>query len=423
METDSYGTAHTTIYSDKHPATREDCDVRSSEPETSDHVDRVHHPVKFSPPDARSKVHGARPLLLIKTSRVARDPVSALAAGYARRWICRPYLARIIRSYILFFRFLRPMMRCWRCGKWNEAGDECAKAAGCSSNLSARPAVTSMNPATVFADNAARRFRRQPQTAENPRGKSFNPSATRAGAQADHGAVCGYPELNKPDDSLGDPELGMRRLAPVLALMKDAVTNMTAPSINPKATESWPCSARRGPTRIMPFAAASRRWRCGTRSPSSTIRNCRSASGSIPARWSFRAWRIPSSDPMTPPAPMCTSQTAWSRWRKPTAFSSRRHLGAARQFVEVEALGAQAVRGLAVPIEVFKLTALRNAPASEVFRSGIRLDRLVGRNEQFAALERELAETRRKRPRGRGRRRSRNRQEPPLLRVCRRLPS
>jgi class 3 adenylate cyclase/tetratricopeptide (TPR) repeat protein len=63
---------------------------------------------------------------------------------------------------------------------------------------------------------------------------------------------------------------------------------------------------------------------------------------------------------------------------------------AAKQFVEVEPLGPQAVRGIAAPIEAFKLTKLLNAPASDVFRSGNRLSSLIGRSDQFAALDSEL---------------------------------
>jgi tetratricopeptide (TPR) repeat protein len=64
---------------------------------------------------------------------------------------------------------------------------------------------------------------------------------------------------------------------------------------------------------------------------------------------------------------------------------------AAKQFVEVVALGLRAVRGIAVPVETFKVTGLKNAPASELFRSRRRLSPLIGRNDQFAALELELA--------------------------------
>jgi len=64
---------------------------------------------------------------------------------------------------------------------------------------------------------------------------------------------------------------------------------------------------------------------------------------------------------------------------------------AARQFVQVRPLGLQKIRGVAVPVEIFKLTGRLNAPASDAFRSGRRLSPLVGRRGQFAALENELA--------------------------------
>ena len=56
-------------------------------------------------------------------------------------------------------------------------------------------------------------------------------------------------------------------------------------------------------------------------------------------------------------------------------------------------MAAQTIRGIAAPIKVFRLTGLLNAPASDVFRSGRRLSQLVGRSDQFAAFELELAST------------------------------
>src|SRR5216684_3385850 len=63
---------------------------------------------------------------------------------------------------------------------------------------------------------------------------------------------------------------------------------------------------------------------------------------------------------------------------------------AAKQFVEVESLGLQSIRGLASPIEVFELKGLQHAPSSGVFRSGRHLSPLTGRMEQSSALAREL---------------------------------
>ena len=74
-------------------------------------------------------------------------------------------------------------------------------------------------------------------------------------------------------------------------------------------------------------------------------------------------------------------------------FVTRDTYIAAKQFVEVVPLGMQTIRGIAAPVEIFKLTGLLNAPASDVFRSARRLAPLVGRTDQLAALELELANT------------------------------
>jgi class 3 adenylate cyclase/tetratricopeptide (TPR) repeat protein len=66
---------------------------------------------------------------------------------------------------------------------------------------------------------------------------------------------------------------------------------------------------------------------------------------------------------------------------------------ASKQFVEVESLGPQTIRGIAAPTEVFKLKGLQHAPSSGVFRSGRRLSPLTGRNDQYSALTLELDNT------------------------------
>ena len=89
---------------------------------------------------------------------------------------------------------------------------------------------------------------------------------------------------------------------------------------------------------------------------------------------------------------------------------------AAKQFVEVEPLGPQSIRGIAAPVDVFKLRGLQNAPSSGVFRSGRRLSPLTGRNDQFSALLLELESTMNGDGRVVGsRRRGRNWEKSPLL--------
>jgi adenylate cyclase len=72
---------------------------------------------------------------------------------------------------------------------------------------------------------------------------------------------------------------------------------------------------------------------------------------------------------------------------------SKETYATAKQFVEVEPLGPQTIRGLAAPVEIFKLRGLQHAPSSGVFRSGIRLSPLTGRTSESAALLQELENT------------------------------
>lgn len=72
---------------------------------------------------------------------------------------------------------------------------------------------------------------------------------------------------------------------------------------------------------------------------------------------------------------------------------SRETYSAARQFIEVEPLGPRSIRGLPAPVELFTLRGLQHAPSSGVFRSGRRLSPLHGRGDQFAALALELEHT------------------------------
>ncbi|WP_369719739.1 adenylate/guanylate cyclase domain-containing protein [Bradyrhizobium sp. LLZ17] len=66
---------------------------------------------------------------------------------------------------------------------------------------------------------------------------------------------------------------------------------------------------------------------------------------------------------------------------------------AARQFIEAEPLGPRTLRGITNPTEVFKVRGLQHAPSSGVFRSGIRLSPLTGRTDEFKSLLDELEST------------------------------
>jgi adenylate cyclase len=76
-----------------------------------------------------------------------------------------------------------------------------------------------------------------------------------------------------------------------------------------------------------------------------------------------------------------------------TILISKATYAAARQFIEVEPLGPQSIRGIATPVEIFKVRGLQHAPSSGVFRSGIRLSPLTGRSDEFTSLLHELEST------------------------------
>lgn len=62
----------------------------------------------------------------------------------------------------------------------------------------------------------------------------------------------------------------------------------------------------------------------------------------------------------------------------------------ARQFISVESLGTQPIRGLSAPLEIFLLTGLRRGPNSQRFSNEMGRSDFVGRDTEMALLERGL---------------------------------
>jgi predicted ATPase/class 3 adenylate cyclase len=195
-------------------------------------------------------------------------------------------------------------------------------------------------------------------------------------------------------DNLGDPELGMRRLDPVLALMKEAVHRYNG-TVN--KTQGDGVMALFGAPRpqedhavcgclaaLAMLEALSRlgdediQIRVGLHTGEVVVQT---VENSIYQTYDVAGASVHLANRM--------EQMADGNCILVTSDTYR----GAKQFVEVEPLGLQTVRGIGNPVEVFRLRGLRSAPASEVFRSGVRLSRLVGRDDQLAILERELEDT------------------------------
>jgi predicted ATPase/class 3 adenylate cyclase len=193
-------------------------------------------------------------------------------------------------------------------------------------------------------------------------------------------------------DNLGDPELGMRRLDPVIALMKEAVHKYDG-VVNKTQGDG-----------IMALFGAPRPHE------DHAVRGCLAA-------LSMQEAVAKLSDPDIHvrvglnTGEVVVQAVENSMHQSYDAAGAAVHLAnrleqmaepdcvlvaddtirAAKQFVEGVSLGPQTVRGIKSPVEVHKLVGLRNAPASGVFRTG-RLNRLVGRDDQLTVLNRELTE-------------------------------
>ena len=195
-------------------------------------------------------------------------------------------------------------------------------------------------------------------------------------------------------DSLGDPELGMRRLEPVLNLMREAVHRYDG-IVNKvqgdgvMALFGAPRPREDHAVRGCLAALAMQDGVARLEDPSLQIRVglhtgevvVQAIENSIYQTYDAAGANVHLANRMEQMADdgciLITKDT---------------YVGA-RQFVEVVPLGMQSIRGIAAPVEIFRLTKLLNAPASDVFRTGRRLTSLIGRSDQFAALEGELANT------------------------------
>ncbi|WP_375786309.1 AAA family ATPase [Bradyrhizobium sp. Pha-3] len=193
-------------------------------------------------------------------------------------------------------------------------------------------------------------------------------------------------------DSLGDPELGMRRLDPVIALMKDAVHKYDG-VVNKTQGDG-----------IMALFGAPRPHE------DHAVRACLAALSMLDAIAKLNDPDIHVRAGVNT-GEVVVQAVENSMHQSYDAAGAAVHLAnrleqmadadcvlvaddtfrAAKQFVEGNSLGPRAIRGLKSPIEVHQLLGLRNAPASGVFRTG-RLNRLVGRDDQAAFLRRELVE-------------------------------
>jgi class 3 adenylate cyclase/tetratricopeptide (TPR) repeat protein len=286
-------------------------------------------------------------------------------------------------------------MQCLRCDSQNKAGNEYCESCGAPLGIKCDACSHINGPTSRFCGQCGAALVSKPATPPSSSQRILQSLSSKGGERKRLTVL--FADIRNSTgliDSLGDPELGMRRLEPVLNLMKDAVhrydgivnkiqgDGVMALFGAPRPHEDH---AVRGCLAALAMQDAVARLgdpgmqiRVGLHTGEvivQTIENTIYQTYDAAGPNVHLANRL---EQMADDGSILTTKDTYA---------------GAKRFVEVVPLGAQAVRGISVPVEIFRLTGLLNAPASDVFRSGRRLTSFIGRNDELTALELELANT------------------------------
>lgn len=287
-------------------------------------------------------------------------------------------------------------MQCLRCGCRNKATNEYCE--GCGANLGIEcGACGHLNgPAARFCGRCSAALKPMAVDVSNQSWQHVLRSLNAKGGERKRLTILFADIRNSTGliDGLGDPELGMRRLQPVLELMNEAVVRYDG-VVNKSqgdgvmalfgAPQPHEDHAVRGCLAALAMQDGVRRFgdpdlqiRVGVHTGEVVVQ---AIDHGIYQTYDAAGANVHLANRM--------EQLADGGG----ILVSRETYTAAKQFVEVEPLGLQTIRGIAAPIEVFKLKGLQHAPSSGVFRSGRRLSPLTGRIGQLSALVLELENT------------------------------
>src|ERR1700730_163197 len=287
-------------------------------------------------------------------------------------------------------------MQCLRCGRENKATNEYCE--GCGATLGIEcSACGHLNGRTArFCGRCSAALKATAKVASNQSWQHVLRSLNVKGGERKRVTILFADIRNSTGllDSLSDPELGMRRLQPVLNLMNEAVVRYDgvvnksqgdgvmalfgAPQPHEDHAVRACLAALAMQDGISRFGDPDLQIRVGVHTGEVVVQAIEHGiyqtydAAGVNVHLANRLEQLADAG-----AILITKDT---------------HV-AAKQFVEVEYLGPQTIRGIAAPIEIFKVRGLQHAPSSGVFRSGRRLSSLTGRNDQFSALAVELENT------------------------------
>src|SRR5437879_917655 len=287
-------------------------------------------------------------------------------------------------------------MQCLRCGCQNKATNEYCEACGATLGIEWSACAHLNGPKARFCGRCSAALKPIATDVSNQSWQHVLKSLNAKGGERKRLTIL-RADIRKSTHliaSLGDPELGMRRLQPVLDLMNEAVVRYEG-VVNKSqgdgimalfgAPQPHEDHAVRGCLAALAMQDGLRRLgdpdlqiRVGVHTGEVVVQ---AIEHGIYQTYDAAGANVHLANRM--------EQLADAG----TILISRETYNAAKQFVEVEPLGPQTIRGIAASIEMFKLRGLQHAPSSGVFRSGRRLSPLTGRTDQFSALSQELEST------------------------------
>lgn len=267
-------------------------------------------------------------------------------------------------------------MKCLTCGCQNERTNGFCEGCGTSLGIECATCGHVNGPAARFCGRCSAALNgTPPATAEQPWQKVLRSLHAKGGERkrltilfAD---ICNSTSLI---DGLGDPELGMRRLQPVLELMNEAVVRYDgvvnksqgdgimaifgAPHPHEDHAVRGCLAALAMQDSMTRIGDTDLKVRVGVHTGEVVVQ---AIEHGIYQTYDAAGANVHLANRLEQLAsPGCI-------------LISKESYAAAKQFVEVEPLGQQNVRGIAAPVDVFRIRGLQNAPSSEVFRSGRRL--------------------------------------------------
>src|SRR5216683_1087573 len=287
-------------------------------------------------------------------------------------------------------------MQCLRCGRKNKATNEYCEGCGAALGIGCSACGHLNGSAARFCGHCSAALKPIAKETTNQSWQHVLTSLNAKGGERKRLTILFADIRNSTGliDSLGDPELGMRRLQPVLDLMNEAVVRYDgvvnksqgdgvmalfgAPQPHEDHAVRGCLAALAMQDGIAHFDDPDLQIRVGVHTGEVVVQ---AIEHGIYQTYDAAGANVHLANRM--------EQLADAG----TILISKETYNAAKQFVEVEPLGLQTIRGIAAPIEMFKLRGLQHAPSSGVFRSGRRLSPLTGRSNQSSALSAELENT------------------------------